>query len=253
MSLRILGLVDEAGGEAWIATCRVERYIFGPMRHYPNVEETKSFFLIKVAFQQKAVPTPIKLMAGKKYLLFLKETSPNAYEMITPYHGAFEAGQDHFIHDEQSPEYPAAVKMPFEEIVRLVAQQSISHIAPASKTGNVLTTESQAVTAFKKHWQEVLPGLDEPQKSLAAALNHKVAGNLLAARLQPCAQSYKGVMSALPEKEKESLILHGRITDLQRDGDCWEILSSGGILNEIAATLWPDTGELILLWIIPEG
>ncbi len=45
----------------------------------------------------------------------------NFYEMFTLYHGAFEAGQDHFVHDEKSPEYPAAVKMPFEEIVRRVS------------------------------------------------------------------------------------------------------------------------------------
>ncbi len=71
---------------------------------------------------------PIKLTEGKRYILFLKKAVPrdsrdakNVYEMITPYHGAFEAGQNYFVHDEENPKYPAAVKMSFEEIVRRVS------------------------------------------------------------------------------------------------------------------------------------
>lgn len=116
--------------EHWLAACRVERYIIGPKIHNPNVEEGKAVSLIPIAFDWKAQkPTPVKLVTGKKYLLFLKEIEPQKagerfYEMITPYHGAFEAGQDHFIHDEQSPEYPKAVKMSFEEILQRVTPQS---------------------------------------------------------------------------------------------------------------------------------
>ncbi len=106
--------------EHWMATCRVERYIKAKI-HDPNVEEGKMVRLIRIAFGQKLQkPTQVKLEEGRKYLLFLKETAPNEYEMITPYHGAFEAGQDYFVHDEQSPEYPAATKMSFDEIVRRV-------------------------------------------------------------------------------------------------------------------------------------
>lgn len=112
----------------WLATCRVERYIIGPKIHNPAVEEAKAVRLIHIAFEQKfQKPTPVKLVAGKKYLFFLKEISAQnerLYEMITPYHGAFEAGQDCFIHDEQSPEYPKVVKMSFEEIVQRVTPQN---------------------------------------------------------------------------------------------------------------------------------
>lgn len=109
----------------WLATCRVERYIIGPKIHNPNVEEAKAVRLIRIAFEHRLQkPMLVKLVAGKKYLLFLKETGPNEYEMITPYHGALEAGQDYFFHDEQNPEYPQAVKMSFEEIVQRVTQKN---------------------------------------------------------------------------------------------------------------------------------
>ncbi len=115
----------------WLATCRVERYIIGPKIHNPAVEEAKAVKLIRIAFEQKfQKPTPVKLAEGKKYLLFLKETGPNTYEMITPYHGAFETGQDYFIHDEQSPEYPKAVKMSFEAIVSRLTNELALFIRP---------------------------------------------------------------------------------------------------------------------------
>ncbi|MBI5149612.1 MAG: hypothetical protein HZA28_02415 [Candidatus Omnitrophica bacterium] len=118
----------------WLATCRVDRYIIGPKIHNPDVEEAKAVSLIRIAFEQKfpkSTPTPMQLVEGRKYLLFLREISAQGerlYEMITPYHGAFEAGQDHFIHDEQSPEYPKAVKMSFDEIVRHVSPSDESFV-----------------------------------------------------------------------------------------------------------------------------
>ncbi len=132
----VIGTIEEvhqtdagAGGqlpppvEHWLATCRVERYIMGPKIHNPAAEEGKAVSLIHIIFDQKVQkPAPVKLVEGRKYLLFLKEISAQGdlYEMITPYHGdgEFEAGQDYFIYDEQSPEYPKAVKMSFEEIVQ---------------------------------------------------------------------------------------------------------------------------------------
>ena len=130
---------ENDGTEYWWATCRVERYIIGPKIHNPAVEEGKAVGLINIMFVQKIQkPAPVKLVEGKRYLLFLKgpavprdnRDTENVYEPITPYHGAFEAGQDHFIHDEQSPEYPRAVKMSFEEVVRHVTPQNTSLHCP---------------------------------------------------------------------------------------------------------------------------
>ncbi len=120
----------------WLATCRVERYIIGPKIHNPAVEEAKAVHFIHVAFWQRLQkPTPVKLVAGKKYLLFLVEVESQPrgkiggfYGMITPYHGAFEAGQEYFVHDENDPSYPQAVKMSFDEIVQRLTQENTAPI-----------------------------------------------------------------------------------------------------------------------------
>ncbi len=116
---------DQSPGiEHWLAACHVDRYIKVKI-HNPHIEEGKKVSIIHVVFTQMTAqkPAPVKLAEGKKYLLFLKETGPNGYEMITPYHGAFEAGQEYFAYDEHDPQYPQAVKLSFEEIIRRLTPQ----------------------------------------------------------------------------------------------------------------------------------
>jgi hypothetical protein len=127
--------IEKDGTEYWLATCQVERYLIGPKMYdiyNPSVGEAKGLSVINIMFMQKMQkPAPAKLLEGKKYLLFLKgpavprdnRDKGNVYEMITPYHGAFEAGQDYFVHDERDPQYPQAVKLSFEEIVRRLTPQ----------------------------------------------------------------------------------------------------------------------------------
>lgn len=117
------GIVKEEGVENWLAECKVKRYIKQKIHNY-NFEEAKSISIIDIAFEQIPARTPvlIKLSEGKEYLLFLKETEGRRegriiYEMITSYHGAFEAGKDYLIYDEQSPEFPKAVTISFDAIV----------------------------------------------------------------------------------------------------------------------------------------
>jgi len=59
------------------------------------------------------------------YLLFLKDRGEKGvprYELITPYHGAFEYDQTHRILDETHPDYPAASEMTGEEIAERVIE-----------------------------------------------------------------------------------------------------------------------------------
>lgn len=124
-----MAAVDESGFEGWQATCRVEKYIKA-MHGNPGQEKAKKPRTIYINFIQipDQKPIPIKLMAGKKYLLFLKkakhvDAGANLFEMITPYHGAYKEGQEYYVQDEQDPEYPKAAQMTFEEIVRLLVPQ----------------------------------------------------------------------------------------------------------------------------------
>lgn len=129
----------------WLAACRVERCIIGPKIHNPNVEEAKAVSLIRIAFEQRLqTPMLAKLVAGKKYLLFLKETGPNEYEMITPYHGAFEAGQDHYVYGEENP----TDKLSFDEIVQRVTPQNLASQQPVQNMNTYLSANLSAVHIF---------------------------------------------------------------------------------------------------------
>lgn len=164
---RNTGKETEMGTEHWLATCRVERYITNKT-HDPETEVLKRVNTIRIRFVQipRQTPARLKLSKGKKYLLFLRDRGSQyqgevAYEMITPYHGAFEAGQEYFVQDEQSPEYPKAVKMSFEEIVQRVTQKN-----PAPEP-------SQALTLFIHSDKKVY----EPGEEIILSLRFKNTGN----------------------------------------------------------------------------
>ena len=160
----VIGTIEEVhqtdvaiGGNIthWLATCRVERYIIGPKIHNPNTEEGKEVSIIYVMF--KKVPHFLsphelvvrkELVEGKRYLLFLKEAVPrddrdlrNFYEMVTLYHGAFEAGQDYFVHDENDPQYPGGVKVSFEDIVQRVSPSDESFVDIRDEVNRLLSED----------------------------------------------------------------------------------------------------------------
>ena len=123
------GRETETGVEHWVAIYRLKQILkenfTRKLQKIPSDD-----FNIYVSFIQVPMrtPRPIKLTEGKKYILFLKETGSQregqiAYEMITPYHGAFEDGQEYFVSDEHDSQYPQAVKMSFEDIVRRMMPQ----------------------------------------------------------------------------------------------------------------------------------
>lgn len=107
-------VIKRLGVENWVAECRIKQTIKGRSMTDSN---------IKILFTNipSQAPSHVKLLQAKEYLLFLRESkdgaNAGAYEMITPYHGAFEAGENYFVHDEQSPEFPMAVMMSFDAIV----------------------------------------------------------------------------------------------------------------------------------------
>lgn len=115
------GVVKEEGVENRIAECKVTQII--KQQRECNFKDNQANSNIYISFIQiSAKPSPLKLSAGKRYLLFLKESKNRNesclyYDMITPYDGDFEVGKDYLIHDEQNLEFPKAVTLSFDAIV----------------------------------------------------------------------------------------------------------------------------------------
>ena len=86
-------------------------------------------------------------------------------------------------------------------------------------------------------------------KSLAAKLTN---GEKLSVARRPFSQALERVQDSLMESEMD-LILHGTFEDLRRGGDCWDVLSYRSFGNVIEGYLDARRGELVFLWIFPEG
>ena len=48
-------------------------------------------------------------------------------------------------------------------------------------------------------------------------------------------------------------ILYGKITDLQREGECWSVFYSGLLSGGVSGCVDAVSGEPVLIWVTPEG
>jgi len=76
----------------------------------------------------------------------------------------------------------------------------------------------------------------------------------LSARLESYRRIYDRVKGTLTPSERETLVLHGALPDLNREGECWVIESFTGCpCSEIAGYVDAKTGRLVFVWVMPEG
>jgi hypothetical protein len=75
----------------------------------------------------------------------------------------------------------------------------------------------------------------------------------LSAKRITFAAAFERVDGTLSAEERKTLILLGKIADLKRDGECWEVMTFGNLGNGLEGYLDPKTGRLVMLWIVPEG
>jgi hypothetical protein len=114
-----------------------------------------------------------------------------------------------------------------------------------------------AIALFQHYWDSsVLPGLpDEDQKkTLAHGMSERVRTKKLSARLASYREMFERVNDTLTPSERKSLILHGALSGLDRAGECWVIESFTACpCSEVSGIIDAKTGQLIFVWIMPEG
>jgi len=117
-----------------------------------------------------------------------------------------------------------------------------------------IDSEDEAIDTFQRLWRDSLAmHLTDRQRQYTDHLVTKVrSGKEVSARLQSLQECLRRVDGTLMEEERKTLILHGNISDLEGPGSCWTVETHGGFGNELCA--YVDTrGELIFVWIVPEG
>jgi hypothetical protein len=116
---------------------------------------------------------------------------------------------------------------------------------------------AQAIALFQHYWDSILLRRlpDESQKkTVARSMSERVRTKKLSARLASYREIFKRVNDTLTASERERLILYGVPGDLDRAGKCWVIESVTGCpCSEISGCIDAKTGELIFVWVMPEG
>jgi hypothetical protein len=129
--------------------------------------------------------------------------------------------------------------------------------APSKTTDQPRAAPKTAEEARKAFQAQATPIVDKAMSKVKDAQKYWrariVDDKQLSARRRPYSEALKRVEDTLTEREKKDLILHGTLQDLRRQGDCWAIETTGSRGNELAGYLDARTGELVFLWLIPEG
>lgn len=112
---------------------------------------------------------------------------------------------------------------------------------------------SGAIRTFEHFWSHMLlPGLEEPKKGFALTLSHKVPAKL-GASPSTFEDVRREIDGSLNPVERRTLVLYGTPEALPREGACWSVSSFGGRGSELRGCLDPQTGDVVVIWIAPEG
>lgn len=120
---------------------------------------------------------------------------------------------------------------------------------PASEAEVRKTFQEQALAIVKRVDTE--PRNGRPSREFL--VKQVSDGDHLSVRKQSFADALRRVEGTLSPEEQKTLILHGKIEDLRKDTDCWEVFSFGGFGSGVEGYVDAATGKLTFLWIVPEG
>jgi hypothetical protein len=116
---------------------------------------------------------------------------------------------------------------------------------------------AQAIALFQHYWDSiVLPGLpDENQKkTIADNMSERVRAKKLSAHLASYRVMFDRVDETLTASERKTLVLYGALADLDRVGECWVVESFAGCpCSEVSGMIDARNGQLIFVWVMPEG
>lgn len=120
---------------------------------------------------------------------------------------------------------------------------------------NALADDAAAIDAFRKAWRvSVVPNVSPKEREMTAAIDGAMQRDpdKLVAKLASCRESAAIVRRTNADTHYD-FVLFGTLADLDRDGDCWDVMYQGGMKLEVAGYLDPVSGKLLLVWRIPEG
>jgi hypothetical protein len=115
--------------------------------------------------------------------------------------------------------------------------------------------DAQVIAAFQAAWsEEVLLATKGRTRPDARQYSAAVADTKrLSARRVECRAGHRRVDNTLGGAERSDLVFFSSISALDRSGECWEVTVPTNAFNEIMAYFEPETGALLMVWLVPEG
>jgi hypothetical protein len=113
----------------------------------------------------------------------------------------------------------------------------------------MIETPEEAITRFRAEWPRLASASSERTSDANRLVNSP--------RVPPQAILRADVEQQLQLIDRlgdhPELYLHGTITDLDGVGPVWVVTYDGMLSPGLGAALTRDTGEVLLIWVVPEG
>jgi hypothetical protein len=115
--------------------------------------------------------------------------------------------------------------------------------------GRMVTDAAGARAAFEAAWKGPIRAAIEPQAW--SSHDRLVQRGPTGSGEQACRTLRAGVLR-MAGPEHEGLAVYGHLDRLDRAGQCWHLVFDGRRYSGLAAAIAPD-GEVLLVWVLPEG
>jgi len=126
-------------------------------------------------------------------------------------------------------------------------------LAGADTDGWTPATGENPVRHLQQLWRDSLTAKLKDNEHFTMLAHQVFEPGRVGARRINSLEAWQRISSTLSPAEKQTLILFGSLDDLKRDKPVWAVCNPGDLGNGFEAYLDSVTGELLFLWIIPEG
>ncbi|WP_395745184.1 hypothetical protein [Prosthecobacter sp.] len=116
-----------------------------------------------------------------------------------------------------------------------------------------LGTAEDAVLHLQQIWRGSLASKLKGSPFFPSLQHQMFEPNRVGARRTSAVEAWKHVSGKLTPQERQTLILVGKLDDLKRDRPVWVVTNPGDLGSGFEAYLDATTGEVLFLWIGPEG
>jgi hypothetical protein len=123
-----------------------------------------------------------------------------------------------------------------------------TNLAPPQRDSALRTAHAARARFQRFAEQDLLPALEAGERNQFAELFRTRPSVLRTS----CETQRQRILQTLGGTQASHL-LRGSMANLERPGSCWAVEYSGHLDLGLAASLDPETGAILAVWVIPEG